>query len=198
MNKINGFGKVNDKIKDNSVGLFHIAVFLVVYLSNISYVTFGIITLCTYSDVVNGCKTVWIYNLIGIIYGASYIGKGAHIFTTSFNKAKSINEMTDINSSTYIDWIIIPILLVWGFNIMISIESDCIDFYLNGHRELWDLCQGTFYGILSMVAIFGSLELMTLYHKVTKAQNLNNYTFHTPDSLEERLIYDSSSEIVHV
>lgn len=182
-------------VKKHSTGFFHIGVFLLIYLSNLSYVTYGILTLTTNSNVFNGCQDVWVYNLIGIIYGASYIGKGAHTFTVSFKRSSSINDMTDINNSTYIDYVMIPILLIWGFYIQASISSDCLNIYYKGHKELWDLCQGTFYGILSMVLTFIGLEILTcFFNRRTDTQD-NKYSTTLSNSLEPLNIFDNDLNI---
>ena len=176
---------IKEKVKNNFVGISHILIFLVVYLSNLSYVTFGIVTLSSNSNVVNECQYIWVYNLIGIIYGATYIGKGAHTFTVSFQNSSSINDMTDINSCTYIDYVMIPILLIWGFYIQSSISGDCMNIYYDGHKELWDLCQGTFYGILSMTVTFVCLEIFMNYLNKIKSAKYSSVSMDISDPIND-------------
>lgn len=176
-------------IKKNIIGISNILIFIAIYLSNLSYVTFGILTLSSNSNVIDKCKYVWIYDLIGILYGASYVGKGAHTFTVSFQRSKSIDDMTDINSSTYIDHIMIPILLIWGCYIQSSISGDCMDIYYNGHKEIWDLCQGTFFGILSMTLVFVGLELFMLFFKKTNNKySVLNTNLSTDNNIQTSLL----------
>lgn len=178
-------------LKKNIIGISHIVIFIGIYLSNLSYVTFGVVTLSSNSSVIEECKYIWIYNLIGILYGASYIGKGAHTFTVSFQKSNSINDMSDINSSTYIDLLMIPILLIWGCYIQSSISGDCMNIYYNGHKDLWDLCQGTFFGILSMTLVFVFLELFMMFYK-----KYNNFQINHKYSLTSNNSSDENQNIV--
>lgn len=146
-------------VTENAIGLFHLGLFLLVYLSNFSYVAWGIFSLSKNHDVVTSCNFVWVYDLFGISYGISYVVKGAHTFASTLKTAKSLNDMSNINNSTYVDHIFIPVLLVWGFVIIASISDKCLNVYLPNHKDIWDLCQATFYGMLSMVLLFVGLGI---------------------------------------
>jgi hypothetical protein len=162
-----------------------VCLFLFVYFTNLSYVIFGYFSLSKNSDVIYGCDNLWIYDFIGIFYGTIYIIKGAHTFAITLKKSKSINNMVNINNSTYIDHIFIPVLLIWGFVILIRMTDECLSNYTPEHRDIWDLCQGTFYGILSMVALFGCLELITYLKKCKHDQQ---YISIESSQIESKLI----------
>lgn len=176
-----------DFIEKNIIGICHLTVFLTIYFSNISYVGWGIFSLANNSDVITSCKEVWIYDLIGIIYAGSYIGKGAYTFGVSFRKSQSINDMTDINDSTYLDYVMLPSLLVWGLYIVVSISDECLQTYIHSHKDIWDLCQGTFYGILSMVVVCVCLEFVInrfIANKISNNYNKIVKTFEDPLAIE--------------
>ena len=195
---------MNNSIQDNiykhvhnvythADGIFHVCLFLIVYFTNLSYVIFGYFSLSKNSDVICDCNNLWIYDFVGIFYGTIYTIKGAHTFAITLKKSKSINNMVNINSSTHFDHVFIPVLLIWGFVILIRMTDKCLSNYVPGHRDIWDLCQGTFYGILSMVVLFGSLELITYIKKYKQDQQ---YISIETSQIESKLIdnYSVSSE----
>lgn len=151
-------------VTENALGLFHVGMFIFVYLSNFSYVIWGSFALSFNMDIIHECQFLWIYDLIGVIYGFSYILKGAHTFFITLKNSKSINDMQNINNSSIYDHIFIPLLLIWGLIISSSIKNDCIQIYLDNHRDIWDLFQGTFYGIFSMVVMFSLLYFFEYFN----------------------------------
>ena len=163
------FGKVN-KIKllilENSVGLMHIGLFIFLYFSNFSYVSWGVFSLSKNYNVSNECSQIWFYDFVGIIYAITYVIIGGYTFAITLRSARTMSDMTKINDSTFLDYIFLTILMFWGLKIMCTISDQCVNVYLSGHKDIWDLCQGTFYGILSMTLLFIILKFFIIIKKL--------------------------------
>lgn len=182
--------KIKKIIFENSIGVFHVGLFIFMYLSNFSYVAWGALALSKDISIINECFYVWIYDFIGILYAIIYIINGGYTFAVTLKFAKSINDMSNINNSTNIDHVFIPVLLTWGLIILCSISDDCLNVYLSGHRDVWDLCQGTFYGILSMILLFVFFEIYISMQK--KLTNRKKYKS-AGDVIQQKLLNDGVS-----
>lgn len=179
-------------ILENSIGFAHIGLFTFAYLSNFSYISWGMISLSKNINISNQCYQIWWYDFVGILYTILYIIVGGYTFAITLKNAKNMSDMTKINDSSYFDYIFIPMLLIWGAYIICTIDDDCLNLYLSGHKDIWDLCQGTFYGILSIVLIFA---FFAVYIFIAKLYNYAMWNTFNCESLTNKKIINNFNQI---
>ena len=180
-------------ILENSIGLMHVGLFIFLYFSNFSYMSWGIFSLSKNINVSDECHQIWLYDCFGIIYAILYIIIGGYTFATTLKSAKNMGDMSSINNSSYLDYVFIPLLLCWGLIIISTISDECLNIYLSGHKDIWDLCQGTFYGVLSMVLILVILKVYVFVNMI-----YNYALWNTVDNKANKNIIENFNKIHYI